>query len=122
MAQRKKSSYKGTVTLLLFVLAIVAAYRWWPRREPLALDSVRRPVLAVLVFENGNQQPDLDFFANSLTHDTIEKIGQLCSSQVDVIGHDAVETYRNSRKTLHQIGNDLAVDYILEGSVVKAAD
>ncbi len=56
------------------------------------------------------------------THDTIGKIGQLCSSRVDIIGHDSVVTYRNSRKPLHQIGNELGVDYILQGSVIRDAD
>lgn len=122
MSRQKKSSFIGPLVLLLFILAIVAAYRWWPRKEPISLDSVRRPILAVLVLENGNQLPELDFLANSLTHDTIGKIGQLCSSRVDIIGHDSVVTYRNSRKTLHQIGSELGVDYILQGSVTKDAD
>jgi TolB-like protein/Tfp pilus assembly protein PilF len=76
-------------------------------------------MLAVLVFKNSNEVPELDFLANSLTHDTIGKIGQLCSNRVDVIGHESIATYRNTRKSLHQIGGELAVDYVLSGTVLK---
>jgi TolB-like protein/Tfp pilus assembly protein PilF len=122
MPVKKKSSARGTIVLVLFLVAVGAAYRFRPRKEPISEDAVRRPMLAVLVFENQNQLPELDFLANALTHDTIGKIGQLCSSRVDIIGHESIITYRNSRKSLHQIGRELGVDYILEGSVLKDAD
>jgi TolB-like protein len=120
MPVKKRSTSKGWVVLLLLAILVAAGYRYWPRKEPISIESVRRPLLAVLVFENANKLPDLDFLANSLTHDTIGKIGQLCSRRVDIIGHESIATYRNTRKGLHQIGNELGVDYILQGNVLKA--
>ena len=121
MPVKKKPSSKGWLVFILLLLAggAGAAYRYWPRPQPISTDSVRRPLFAVLVFENLNKLPELDFLANALTHDTISKIGQLCSGGFDVIGHESIATYRNTRKSLHQIGRELGVDYIVEGGVLK---
>src|SRR5438477_5511777 len=111
--KKKSSSRGGLVFLLLLFTGVAAAYRFWPRPQPISTESVRRPLLAVLVFENRNKLPELDFLANALTHDTISKIGQLCSGGFDVIGHESIATFRNTRKPIHQIGRELGVDYIL---------
>ena len=122
MARRKTASVAAWIILSLFAAGLAAGWYWWPRPQPISADAVRRPILAVLVFENSNHTADLDFLANSLTHDTIAKIGQLCSGTADLIGHDSVLPYRNTRKTLHQVGAELGVDYILQGSVLRDGD
>jgi TolB-like protein/Tfp pilus assembly protein PilF len=113
------SSLKGWLVILIIGLAAYATYHYWPQPEPIAPEAVRRPVLAVLIFDNLNQQPDLDFLANAFTREIIAKIGQVCSSSFDIIAHHSVVSYRNSRKTLHQIGRELGVDYVLEGGARK---
>jgi len=116
---------KSRKVWLFFILLIgggSTAYYYRSRPRPISKDSVRRPVLAALVFKNENDNPDLDFLTKALAHDTIAKIGQLCSSGFDVIGYDSVLSYHTSRKTLHQIGSELGVDYILQGGVWKNRD
>ncbi len=116
-----RSSSKSWLGLLLILAAGYAAYHFWPQPEPISVEAVRRPVLAVLIFDNLNQQPDLDFLANAFTREIIAKIGQIGSGSFDIISHHSVVSYRNSRKTLHQIGRELGVDYVLEGGARKDA-
>jgi TolB-like protein/Tfp pilus assembly protein PilF len=110
---------KGWIALLVLIGAGFTAYHYRPQTQPIPVESVHRPVLAVLIFDNLNQEPDLDFLANAFTREIIAKIGQVCSNSFDIIAHHSVVSYRNSRKTLHQIGRELSVDYVLEGGAKK---
>jgi TolB-like protein/Tfp pilus assembly protein PilF len=116
---RLRHRSRGWIVLLVVIVAGTAAYHYRPQTKPIPLESVHRPVLAVLIFDNLNQQPDLDFLANAFTREIIAKTGQICSDSFDIIAHHSVVTYRNSRKTLHQIGRELGVDYVLEGGARK---
>ena len=104
--------------LLLLALA-AAAYRFWPVEQPVTKEAVRRPVIALLVLENLNKQPELDFLSNALSRETTAKVGQLFSGNLDVIAYRSVAVYRDTRKPLHQIGRELQVDYILRGGIRK---
>ncbi len=118
-----KPSSKGLLSFLLLLLAGgFAYYHLRPVPQRISSDAVRRPVLAVMVFENLNHQPELDFVGNALARDMIAKIGQLCSNGVDIIAHDSVAGYRNTRQPLQQVGRELGVDYILEGGARKDGD
>src|ERR1041385_7561402 len=113
MSTRK--SYRGWIILLLVAATAAAAFYFRPIRQPISIEAVHRPIVAVLIFDNLNGQPELDFLANAFTRATTAAIREIYSRDVDVIGHRSIVTYRNSRKTLHQIGRELGVDYLLEG-------
>ena len=114
-----RSSFKRWIVFLVFVAIAAAAYRFWPVEQPVTNDAVRRPVIALLVLENLNKQPELDFLSNALSRETTAKVGQLFSGNLDVIAYRSVAVYRETRKSLHQIGRELQVDYILRGGIRK---
>ncbi len=118
----RKSASKGFIIFLFLAAGAFAAYYFRSVPEPVPSEAVHRPLMAVLIFDNLNGQPELDFLANSFTRETIAAIGQICSNNLDVIGHGSTVTYRNSRKTLHQIGRELGIDYVLEGGIEKRGD
>ena len=79
-------------------------------------------MLAVLPFENLSQDPDQEYFSDGLTEETITSLGQVRPDRMGVIARTSAMTYKRTQKTVSEIGKELAVDYVLEGSVRRERD
>src|SRR6516225_4573776 len=75
-----------------------------------------RVMLAVLPFENLSDDPQQEYFSDGLTEETITDLGELSPQKLGVIARTSMMRYKHSDKPLDQIGHELGVDYILEGS------
>ena len=84
---------------------------------PLAAGASARIVLAVLPFENLSNDAEQEYFSDGLTEETITHLGQLDPQQMGVIARTSSMAYKKTDKTVADIGRELMVDYILEGSV-----
>lgn len=82
-----------------------------PEAEPALI------MLAVLPFENLSGDPDQQYFSDGLTEETIARLGQMSPRRLGVIARTSSMCYRNNVKTITQIGDELGVDFVLEGSV-----
>lgn len=76
-----------------------------------------RAMLAVLPFQNLSNDPAQDYFSDGLTEETITDLGQLSPAQLGVIARTSAMAYKHTDKTVGEIGRELGVDCILEGSV-----
>ncbi len=76
--------------------------------------------LAVLPFANISPDAKDDYFADGLTEELITVLSQLPGLRV--IARTSVIQYRNTSKAVSQIGNELGVSSVLEGSVRKAGN
>lgn len=74
-------------------------------------------MLAVLPFENLSNDPEQEYFSDGLTEETITDLGELNPEKLGVIARASAMAYKHTNKTAGQIGQELGVDYILEGSV-----
>lgn len=74
-------------------------------------------MLAVLPFQNLSNDPEQEYFSDGLTEETISDVGQLSPDQLGVIARTSAMAYKHTTKTISEIGRELGVDYILEGSV-----
>jgi eukaryotic-like serine/threonine-protein kinase len=74
--------------------------------------------LAVLPLENLSHDPEQDYFADGMTEALITDLAQIRSLRV--ISRTSVMGYRATKKPLPQIGRELNVDAVLEGSVQKS--
>jgi TolB-like protein len=72
--------------------------------------------LAVLPFENLTGDPAQAYFSDGLTEETITALGRLHPDRLSVIARTSSMRYKNRDTPLAQIGRELAVDYVLEGS------
>jgi TolB-like protein/Tfp pilus assembly protein PilF len=81
---------------------------------------IREPRLAVLLFENLNRDPELDYFAEGITDALITELGGIRSMRV--ISRQSVRHYKDSDKSLPDIARELKVDSVLEGSVLHAGN
>jgi len=74
-------------------------------------------MLVVLPFENLSGNPDQEYFADGLTEEMITQLAVLEPAQVGVIARASSMKYKQAHKSVAEIGRELGVDYVLEGSV-----
>jgi len=74
-----------------------------------------RPAIAVLPFVNLSGETEQDYFADGISEDIITALSRL--RWFHVIARNSSFTYKNKTVPLKQLGQDLGVDYIVEGSV-----
>ena len=90
-----------------------------PRRGYRFIAPIERPklMLAVLPFKNLNRDPEENYFSDGLTQELITHLALLDPQRLGVIAQTSVMQYKQTNKRVHEIGDELAVNYILEGSV-----
>ncbi len=89
-----------------------------PAKAPLALPD--KPSIAVLPFTNMSGDPEQDYFADGITEDIITELSRFQS--IFVIARSSVFTYKGQTVRIQDIGRDLGVHYVVEGSVRKAGE
>lgn len=78
--------------------------------------------LAVLPFANLSGDPEQEPLADGITEQTIAQLGSLHPETLSVIGRTSVMRYKKGDRPIDQIGQELRVDYILEGSAQREAN
>jgi adenylate cyclase len=126
----------GVLTaLLLVVFGTTGGWLWWHGRlagetpsaatvaarvVPPPSPTVPRLSIVVLPFENLSHDPDQDYFADSITEDLTTDLSRIAGSFV--IARNTAFTYKGIAVDVRQLGRDLGVHYVLEGSVRRIAD
>lgn len=87
-------------------------------RRPLPLPD--KPSIAVLAFNNMSGDPEQEYFADALTEDIITALSRW--RWFFVIARNSTFTYKGRAVDVKQVGEDLGVRYVLEGSVRKAGN
>ncbi|MCX6627678.1 MAG: protein kinase, partial [Candidatus Solibacter sp.] len=77
--------------------------------------------LAVLPFANLSGDPEQEYLSDGLTQEMITQLGRLHPQSLSVIARTSVMRYKKSDKPIDQVGRELGVDYILEGSARREA-
>jgi len=78
------------------------------------------PSIAVLPFHNLSDDPKQEYFSDGITNDIITDLSKF--SNLFVIASNSVFTYKGRPVKVKEVGRDLGVRYVLEGSVQKIAD
>jgi TolB-like protein/DNA-binding winged helix-turn-helix (wHTH) protein len=86
-----------------------------PPAVPFGEPALAGPALAVLPFVNLSGEIDQEYFADGISEDIITALSRL--RWFHVIARNSSFTYKNKAVPLKQLGQDLGVDYIVEGSV-----
>jgi TolB-like protein/class 3 adenylate cyclase len=85
---------------------------------PLTLPE--KPSLAVLPFQNMSGNPEQEYFADGMVEDIITALSRFKS--LFVIARNSSFAYKGKSPDIRQVGRELGVRYVLEGSVRKAGD
>jgi adenylate cyclase len=84
------------------------------------LASCGEPSVAVLPFVNMSEDPEQEHFTDGLTDDIITDLSKV--GGLTVIARTSTFTYKNKAVKIQDIGRELGVRYVLEGSVRKVDD
>jgi TolB-like protein/class 3 adenylate cyclase/Tfp pilus assembly protein PilF len=110
----------------------IGAWWLWPATKPsptpavAAATSIAQPLIAprlsivVLPFANLSSDPDQQYFADGITEDVTTDLSRIANSFV--ISRNTAFTYRNKPVDTKQIGRELGVRYVLEGSVQRSGN
>jgi TolB-like protein/DNA-binding winged helix-turn-helix (wHTH) protein/Flp pilus assembly protein TadD len=110
------------LAVALMVGLIAAGYFVWCQYRSQCAANPQRIMLAVMPFQNLTGDPDQEYFADGLTEEMITKLGRLHPGQLGVIARSSVMGYKREDKRLDQVGRELSVQYVLEGSFRRTAD
>jgi TolB-like protein/Tfp pilus assembly protein PilF len=88
--------------------------------KPLQSPAVDRLMLVVLPFENLGGVERYDYFSEGLTEELITEIARLGPDRLGVIARNSAMQYKSTTKTTQQIGEELSVSHVLEGSVRRS--
>src|SRR6516165_3802237 len=135
---RRRFSVFVAVAATAVALLFIAVSVWWlwpaPRSSPAptaaagasAAMSIARPLVAprlsivVLPFANLSSDLEQQYFADGITEDVTTDLSRIAHSFV--ISRNTAFTYRNKAIDTKQIGRDLGVRYVLEGSVQRSGN
>ncbi|MEZ0308625.1 MAG: tetratricopeptide repeat protein, partial [Ramlibacter sp.] len=94
---------------------------WWLRASGLATPAmVDAKTIAVLPFQNMSDDKDTTYFADGMHEDLLTQLAML--GQLKVVSRTSVMEYRNTAKKVPQIGSELKVASLVEGSVRRSGN
>ncbi len=107
--------------LAVIVVAVAAVIVWQllPEKETLSPSSDLTSI-AVLPFVDLSPQKDQEYFCDGMTDEIIAKLSRF--EEWKVIPRTSMMRYKNTTKDIHEIGQELNVTTILEGSIRKEKD
>jgi adenylate cyclase len=114
----------GALGLLSMVgIALTWWQPWETSEEPssngqIATQADVQPSIAVLPFQTLSADPGQDYFSDGVTNDIITDLSKF--SNLLVIASTSVFVYKDKPINIKQIGRELGVRYVLEGSIQKA--
>ncbi len=96
---------------------------WAPDVEPASVERMAfplpdKPSIAVLPFTNMSEDPEQEYFSDGITEDIITDLSKV--SGLFVVARNSTFTYKGRAVEVRQVGRDLGVRYVLEGSVRKS--
>ncbi len=90
----------------------------FPEHAPLPLPD--KPSIAVLAFENMSGDPKQEYFRDGFTEDIITTLAKL--PRMFVIARESSFTFKGKSVKIQEVGRDLGVRYVLEGSIQKSGN
>jgi adenylate cyclase len=129
----KKPVLRRRYLAAVVIVAVIAAAAFWTyymRLTPILEETIspsktasplaERASIAVLPFSNLSRDPEQEYFSDGITNDLIAALSRL--GDLLVIASNTVFTYKGKAVDVKEVGHELGVRYVLEGSVQKAGD
>jgi len=120
----------AVVAILILGAAAVAIWHFYlrPAPTPMEVASVEKmafplpdkPSIAVMPFVNMSEDPKQEYFSDGITEEIITGLSKV--PHLFVIARDSTFTYKGKPVKVQQVGRELGVRYVLEGSVRMAAN
>jgi len=136
VSPRRRSAVVAAIATVASVAVVLAVVAWWawpatrtasaPSAAVAAATSFAQPVVAprlsfvVLPFANLSSDAEQEYFADGITDDLTTDLSRISGSFV--IARNTAFTYKGKSVDAKQIGRDLGVRYVIEGSVRRSGN
>jgi adenylate cyclase len=134
---RRRRSVVAPIAAAVAAVLVIAVVAWWvwpamksSSTSPAAVSAIAASIpqpgvaprlsIVVLPFTNHSSDPDQQYFADGVTEDLTTDLSRLAGMLV--ISRNTAFTYRNKVIDTKQIGRELGVRYVLEGSVQRSGN
>ena len=122
----KRNRRAAWSVLIIFTAVAMGAIAWWWREGiPYRLTATAaarllsaKPTLAVLPFNNMSNDPKQDYLSDGITEDIITALSRF--TKLSVVSRNSTFAYKGKSVDVRQVGKDLGVRYVLEGSVQRS--
>lgn len=118
LSRARHRLWGGAAATAIAALILVAAAGTWRLPWPWNSHPAPRLSIVVLPFTNLGGDPEQQYFADGITEDVTFDLSRIVN--MFVISRNTAFTYRNKPVNTNQIGRELGVRYVLEGSVQRS--
>jgi TolB-like protein/class 3 adenylate cyclase/Tfp pilus assembly protein PilF len=121
--RRTRLRWARTAAALLALAVVVAGIATFSRyrvQSTLAASAAPEKSIAVLPFENRSDDKANAYFADGIQEEILTRLAKI--ADLKVISRTSTEHYKSAPENLPEIGRQLGVAHILEGSVQKSGD
>ena len=122
------------VAVLVAALAVLGGLTGWyfglidgsppadmaPQMQAMTLPLPDKPSIAVLPLQNLSGDPKQEYFSDGITNDITTELSKF--GNLFVIASNSAFTYKNTPVKVQEVGRDLGVRYLLEGTVNRAGE
>ncbi len=113
--------FAAAITMLLLIVLLAGGFWWYRKNAGAPVGSAAgRPSIAVLPLKNLSTEADSAYFSDGMADEISTKLSKI--QGIDVASRDAGAVLKTAGKTDAEIGRQLGVRYLLEGSVRKAGN
>jgi len=113
-------AFVATVVLLLAGVIAGVGIRYRQRSAPVPATMPGKPSVAVLPFLNLSADPENQYFSDGMTEEIISKLSRI--QGLAIASRTSVARFKGTQKDIKEIGRELGVRFLLEGSVRKDAN
>jgi TolB-like protein/class 3 adenylate cyclase/Flp pilus assembly protein TadD len=122
-AQRKPLTSNFILGVLMFVIVIMYVFPDYFKEERLTnasngSDYITDKSIAVLPFDNLSNDPDQDYISDGMMEAILNHLNRI--EGLRLTSRTTMMTYKDSNKSIPEIASEVAVNYVLEGSVLRA--
>jgi TolB-like protein/Tfp pilus assembly protein PilF len=113
----------GAAVLILIAVLVIGSFLFWQRQKPkssVIASAIPEKSIAVLPFENLSSDKENAYFADGIQDEILTRVSKI--ADLKVISRTSTQHYKSAPENLSEIGRQLGVAHILEGSVQKSAD
>jgi len=127
--QRRSKNSTLMISAAIAALATISLLAWWQpwvrSEEPVPVEATVtpnniQPSIAVMPFQTLSEDSSQDYFSDGVTNDIITDLSKF--SNLLVIASTSVFVYKDKATNIKQIGKELGVRYVLEGSIQRAGN
>src|SRR5947199_3191131 len=118
--RRVRMRWAALTTLLFLVSVIVAAFVIVSRRPMGSIITAPEKSIAVLPFENRNEDKANAYFADGIQDEILTRLSKI--ADLKVISRTSTQHYKSAPENLPEIARQLGVAHVVEGRVQKSGD